>query len=573
MSDVPAASERETEPESIANKRRMNEQYSPCDIPCKKHRSASPLSAANGGTTSSHSVAGHHTSPITARTNGTALSWDEDPYAINPEVTILLLDHYFQDVNNATYCMLPRHHFMRWVRTYPHKCQKERLVLYAMLAVGSIFAEDQHLAFGKQCAYIVTEALQSLQGRLNLSVVQSRLLLSLFHFAKGVNKLSLDFMGSGISAAMQLGFNRESGCADDGETQRNEFVLSPEQMVECKRRTMWSAFLMDRYCGSTSTLINPQDVFIRLPCLDDTYEHGLKSNAPHYNNGIIDPEMATVTATSPISPMAWLILVAAVWGDVVTFTYRSVHRSPLAYAEEYEKFHERTHAALQAWVSRLPEQLQFSQANVEQSIKGGYAGLYVSMHSLYHLSYVKMSRFVRHALIPNSSITRNIREAQRHSRDLLQVMNTLRTAKWDMATREGHLASFSFTTSFAGYAILTAIDVVGAGGLDSNLKTTLDLISCGTECLRELARYWNSAADQNKACEKRFYQIQNVLKHPITAQSGCWLGREWGVQTPLEREFGLEDDCIYGAHARVYFDALKDVANGEIATNGHLHGI
>lgn len=451
---------------------------------------------------------------------------------------------------------------MHWLRTRPQKCQNERVVLYAMLAVGSIFAEDTYSAIGKQCASIVTDALQSRQGRFGMCIIQARLLLGLYNFARGANELGWDQIGSGINAATYLAYQTEQGCAKEDSERTREFGFTNEQLIECKRRTLWSAFLMDRYCGGKSTVINPKDVYLRLPSLDDSFERGWKSEAPFYNNNIVDPANTALTASSPISPMAWLILAAAIWGDVVNFIYRGVYRSPLMYEEEYEKFYEQTHTALQGWSSRLPEQLQFSPANIERSIKGGYAGPYVSMHILYHLSCVKMNRFVRHSLI-SKSIARNIRATHRHSHELLRIISALRATKWDMAEKGGHIAPFSLTTPFAGYAILAAIDVVGAGGLDSNLKGTLDLICCGLECLRELARCWNSARDQHKACEKRYYQIQNVLKHPFTARSGCWLGREWGVHSSLEQEFAQEDDCIYGSNDRAYFDALKDdVPNG-----------
>lgn len=554
----------------MANKRRAMDEQSPSGVPSKKHRSASPVYGMNGNAPPPTTMPHQHTSPTMPSAPSRSLSRGVDPFAVEPEVTLQVLDHFFQDVNNATYGMFPRHHFMQWVRGCPEKSQNEKLLLYAMLAIGSIFAEDTHAAFGQQCAHVAADALQHTQGRYSMAVVQGRLLLGLFHFAKEASEVGWDYIGAGVDAALYLQYNTEDGCSrnDTSANARSEFGLSAEQLLECKRRTLWSAFMMDRYCGNRSTLVNPKDIFLRLPCLDDSFERGLKSEAPHYDNGIIDPAKANVTPASPISPMGWLCLMTAIWGDVVDFVYRAPHRSPVTYKEEYERFYEQTAAALQNWSARLPEQLKSSRANVERSIKGAYAGPYVSMHILYHLCWVKMNRFVRHSLVP-SLITRNIRATHHHSHELLQVLSTLRAAKWDMAEKDGHIASFSFTTPFAGYAILAAIDVVGAGGLDTHLKSTLDLISCGLESLRELARYWNSARDQDKACEKRYYQIHNVLKHPFTARSGCWLGREWGVHSSLEKEFSEEDDCIYGADDRMYFDALReDGPNGRSPSAG-----
>ncbi|KAK4501369.1 hypothetical protein PRZ48_007177 [Zasmidium cellare] len=551
------------EPDPV-NKRRQVEEPSP-GVPAKKHRSASPMMAMNGSTApvvnGTNGVNGmhHQVSPVLPRSPGKVVSIEEDPFSMEPQMTVHLVERYFAAVNNSTYCIFPPHHFMRWLTAYPRKCQNERMVLYAMIALGSVFADGQYAGYGKHCAGIATDAALAKASRLSMPLVQTRLILGLYQFAKGAYSSAWDYVGSGINAATYLRFHTEAGCKDDNEPvqkERNEFALSKEQLIECKRRTLWSGFLMDRYCGAAHSLINPQDIFIQLPCTDETYERGLVSKAPFYNNGIIDPSQAIITPSSDISPMGWLTLVAAKWGDVVNYISRAVHRSPMSYEEAYEQFYEKTRAALQDWKACLPEYLQLSQANIERSIHEGYVGPLTSMHVLYHLSFLKMNRFVRHECI-SKSIARNVLATHRHAHELLQVLSFLGNAK-EALQRKGHHTELTLTTPFVGYAVLAAVDVVGAGGLDSNLKTTLDLINCGLQSLRELGGYWDSARDQHKACEKRYYQIHNVLKHPFTAHSGCWLGREWGVDSSLEREFKPEDDCIYGVSSRHYFDALKD---------------
>ncbi|CAK4034841.1 transcription factor C6 like [Lecanosticta acicola] len=568
-------SARETESADVSSKRRTLEEPSPSGLPTKRHRSASPV-GAQSGVGAMHVNGTHQVSPIMPRSPGKVLAWEEDPFALEPEMTMHLLDLFFAYVNNATYGIFPRHHFMRWVTSYAEKCQNERTVLYALMAVGSIFADDRYSGVGKHCAQVANEALLSKIGRFSMSLAQTRLLLGLYHFAKGANNVACDYVSSGINVAVYLRLHTERGCFEEEtavEKSRNEFAFTKEQLVECKRRTMWTCFLMDHYCGATHNLMNSQDIFIRLPCTEDTFECGLASNAPQFDNGITDPATTILTPSSAVSPMAWLVLIAAIWGNVYSFTHRATHRSASTYESEYEKFYEETRANLENWAARLPEALQLTKTNVEGSVQRGYGGPFISMHVLYHLAWLKMNRFARHEHIPKS-IARNVRTAHRHAHELLQVMSLFRAAKWEIMDKEGHQASFLFTMPFAGYAILAAIDVIGAGGLDSNLTATLDLISCGLDCLRELGRYWDSARDQEKACEKRYYQIHNVLKHPFTARSGCWLGREWGVHSSLEREFALEDDCIYGVSDRDYFDALKDdTVNGRAPNGNGLRGI
>ena len=114
--------------------------------------------------------------------------------------------------------------------------------------------------------------------------------------------------------------------------------------------------------------------------------------------------------------------------------------------------------------------------------------------------------------------------------------------------------------------ILSAIDVAGAGGPDSTLGRTLDLMSSGLECLQESAKSWNAAKSRFSESQRRFYGIQNILTRPFKAGGGAWLGREWGMKDKLEKEFSWEHDCIYptrsdeleDGYSRIYFDAFKE---------------
>ena len=495
----------------------------------------------------------------------TFMQWDDDPYAVDADLTMHLVDLYFAHINNATYCMYPRNHFLHWMKNYPSKCQNERMMLYAILAAGSIFADDTLSGFGKQCARIAGDAVSSQVGRFNMAMAQTEMLLGLYHFARGSTNVALDLLGSAIRTVICMRLHTEKGCLDSkvSESQsRVEFVLSWEQLAECKRRTFWSVFLMDRYCGTNMCMIKPEDTFVRLPCTDDMYDRSIASDAPYFANGIIDPSLSILTPASPLCAMAWLVLVAAIWGDVVDFLARAPHRAASAYGEGYSLFYNETWNRLQGWYTRLPAHLQYSEANLDQSIQQAYAGTFISMHTLYHLSQMKLNRYLRHSLVPQL-VSRNIRVAHSHSHQMLQMMNSLRTARRGISTpAEGQPPAFLFSTQFPGYATLSAIDIVGAGDWEPNFGTTINEIEGALDCLRELSTYWRSSKEQLRACEKKFYQIKNIVTYPAKARSGAWLGQRWGTEKSIDQEFGDENDCIYGLgdsnEAKwMYFDALQ----------------
>ena len=351
--------------------------------------------------------------------------------------------------------------------------------------------------------------------------------------------------------------------------------MTGAQLAECKRRTFWSALFMDRSCGATTCEIKPEDIFIRLPCTDDMYERGVPSDAPYLSNGIIDPSESIITAASPIAPMAWLIIVAVLWGNVVGSTFRAWHRAPATYGDAYNAFYDETSQLLQGWRSRLPPHLQYSEANLDLSIQQGYAGTFISMHTLYHFAQIKMNRYLRHTAMPDL-VRRNLEAAHEHAHELLQLMGSVQNARRAISSpAEGQPISFTLSTPFPGYATLAAIDITSAGGWESGLQPTMQEIEGGLTCLGELSTYWASAGHQLKACQKRYYQIKNIMQRR-PSQEGAWLGKKWGMEKPLEQEFeDPEYDCVWGlgdsdAALKMYFETLKKDESSTKAQPGGL---
>nr|POE72851.1 putative transcriptional regulatory protein [Quercus suber] len=572
----------DVETEYNRKRRSRDEPSSPATV-AKKHRSISPvLNGKTASPTINHLMSDGSTvgRPRPTERSRHMYAWEEDPFNTEPETTLYLLDSYLMHVNNATICMFPRNAFWHWVKTDMHKSAREVMVLHAVLAVGSIFADDRYAVVGKRHCHIAADALAAAANVSDLFGVQTRLLLALFYSAKDSESMAWEYTGAAVRAATNndLRLNVEDEAAEEQRcktdpgalTQANvhansHFSFSRQQYQECKRRTFWACFLKDRFGAGTLCAINLQDIHLRLPSTDHMYEHSIRSEAPYYNNGIVEPLDASISATSPVCAVGWLVQVAAIWGDVLNFTNRSVHRGNSTYRESYDSFYSETEMRMQDWVSRLPEYLHYSPKNLEQSIRGDYADTFISMHAVYHFIHMKLNRYVRHAAV-RDVIARNIRAAVRHARELLAVMTALRSTICErISPLTGQRCDFIPTTAFIGNITLAAIDIAGAGGLDTSLASTLEDIEGGLGCLIILARCWTSARTQHRESQKRYYQIQNMVHQPYKARGGCWLGREWGMMDPLERDFEAKDDCIYGATEdsgkpnEIYFNALKSV--------------
>lgn len=355
-----------------------------------KHRAFRPNSVATSGDMSVHSIdsdwseSANNQDPDDLRRGShhdqLAMQWEQDPFDTDPRLTKHLLELYFLHAGRATYGMFPRRPFLTWVETNREKDQDHLMLIYSVLALGSVFSTDaEHRGAGKWYASVAAYAMEKRFGRFTLQLCQSRLMLGLYHFARGKSQEAWDYCGAGLRALSALKLNSESGIQDLPETVADmPYGFDRSTLEECCRRTFWSGFLMDvsstaftasttpnlihqqRYngfCGGTLCVINIEDTFLRLPCLESTFEEAAPCHSPMFNFEILNRQ---AYSGPPLGHMAYLILISTIWGDVVTFTSRAVHRSDASYEQVYETFYAKTHERLEAWLAMLPANLRVS---------------------------------------------------------------------------------------------------------------------------------------------------------------------------------------------------------------------
>lgn len=228
----------------------MKPQYKPGrDSASKKHESSTRATMAlwesTGENMSMHSF-----------------DWANDPYQVDPEITMHYLETYFMHINAATYRLFPRKLFLDWVKGETVKSPDDLMLIYTLLAMGSIFssrAERKHEGslFGK----IARFAVERNHGNYSLQLIQSRLLLAFYHFSMGDAHKAWDYGGMGFRVVSGLRLNVEDGITDIGDDDILEYGLNRHAVEECRRRTFWAAYIMD---VSLSTLLIVPSVLIML---------------------------------------------------------------------------------------------------------------------------------------------------------------------------------------------------------------------------------------------------------------------------------------------------------------------
>lgn len=298
-------------------------------------------------------------------------------------------------------------------------------------------------------------------------------------------------------------------------------------------------------------MLQAEDINLRLPCVEQTYEDGTPSQAPFYKDFMND-------TTNTSEPVAQTICIASLWQRVVEFTYRSSRNHSTTYAQSYESFYEDCQKASTNWTNHLPPHLQYSQKNLLASLQTGQIGNFLVMHVLHHMSQLKAARMIYHRLLPARVITRSIRAANLHASQLLKVVCDVGLAKTQFSGNSTGVADLM--SPFIAFSITFAIDTLGAGGPIEDLAIITTTLSSAVAILQDISQFCMPAKSQAKKAETRLAQIEAVSSHTNGHRnfSRDEDDRSWGVADPMELHFPLAQDVVYGVPASTLTASLLE---------------
>ena len=485
--------------------------------------------------------------------------WDQDPFEFDERMTEYYLDQYFTKVNYSTYGMFPKGLFMKWVQQCRQKTSWDKMLLYAMLANGTIFAitPERH-ADGKTFSSIAHRIIAESAGVFNLQVVQTRLILALYDFSQGKASEAWDFMGAAVRAACGMKLNVEEGILNVKDHQILDYGLDKATLIECRRRTFWSVYIMDRFngfCSGHVAILHNEDCLLRLPCNEQKFEQGTIPLTPFFDNRKIDLQQFACNDPTSLGMMAYLVQIASIWGEVLARAYRSRYQPASAWGASFEKFYQQTIERLEAWQQSLGAHLTSSMGNIDNASQSGHLGTYGALHTLYHCTMMKLNRYARHDRMQPQHIDRNVKCAYEHACKTLDMMKAI--AKRQRSIKGGNFG-FAISSPFTGFALLTAIDILTATGSMADLlnpeSRSIELLVGGIAVMTELSEQYSSAKAQLKLVEDRFEDLMaTVQSHEAPAQTRVIA---FFARDPLEVTFGLDHDLVYALPRMRYLQAL-----------------
>ena len=156
------------------------------------------------------------------------------------------VESYMAHVNDGLYHIFPSARFVLWLKSCPSKSTEDKMLLYAMMALGAVFsARPDRLMALRRYSRVARFAAMKSQYALSLQLAQSHLILGILYYATGSLVGSWDSIGAAARVVSGLRYNVEAGGVIVDQSQISSYGLHVQALIECRRRTFWVAFILE----------------------------------------------------------------------------------------------------------------------------------------------------------------------------------------------------------------------------------------------------------------------------------------------------------------------------------------
>ena len=499
---------------------------------------------------------------------GDPMKLEIDPYTLDTDLCQYYLDQYFNHVNNNNIYVFPRKLFIHWVKHNRKKSLWDNMMLYAMLALGTIFATNREReTHGKLFAKVAHKAESAIRGKFTLQAIQTRLILAMYNFARGNNGKAWDFSGAAVRCASGMKLTREEDLADP-RSDSKIYDLPRHVLLECKRRTFWATLIFDQlvaFCTGHEPCHIP-DYYLRLPCEDAKYEEGNIPNTPLHglisrsSNSHHDPSQ------NEVGTMGQLIRALALWVDVIGFVTQMRYKSSDEVDTLAESFHATMMHRFDEFRRQMPSHLRYEEDTQESYRQGeenaryanrrGQLGGFAGMHIMFFCAVMRVNRHVFSQKAHWQRRTRNINDAYLAAVQTLRLVEKMAEQK-SQGQRQDIASSVS--TPFVGYAIICAVDVLTSVGSLSDFvgqySEYMGRISASITALEQMKPHWKNTDQQLQLITDRYMSIMNATRSSMGTGKSLFY-----ASMPIEGKHLFGRDILYSSSRR---HILRSLGKGE----------
>ncbi|ETN42722.1 uncharacterized protein HMPREF1541_01880 [Cyphellophora europaea CBS 101466] len=496
--------------------------------------------------------------------NDRTFSPNVDPFSCDPQMTMHYIGSFLTNFNGNLYQIFPTDKFVAWLQNAAAKSSSDMLLMYTMMAFGTIFAaapsveERQHDR--DVFLRIVDEAMNRQSSRPSLQMVQSLVLLSLLRFSRGQLEESRELCTSAMRLGTDIGLSRERI-----ESVEPYFGLDAHTSDECRRRTFWVAYIVDtllQYYVAWQGRPISVDCKLQVPCSQTQYDDGSIPQLPVAEFHGLDPH--DIPLDNGSSVLTKLVGGIAILRDIVSWVKCLKDMDVSQIQASQQDFQDQINWRLAAWKQKVTG---MTQAEEDRKLAEGKKVDPDELLIVYHLGKMVLHRHVRHEFMTRQQVEMNCREVRSHAYALLQLLHTLHErSNFDERTP-------LTACPVAGYAAFVAVDIITAAGsmssvLESSAEdiydglhhermdtgahdTFMDLVPTASEALVNLGQYWDTARRQGELVTSRFQTVLMAAKTGSSSQKAAYF-----IRNSFCSPFGMDMDVIYGITKLALFKAL-----------------
>lgn len=219
----------------------------------------------------------------------------EEPYP-NPEIMNKLVEQYFE----TSHCCYPFLNKRKFLSQFGMGRVKPYL-LYAILMTGAYLSDSPLFHLQEQMYQRCAKYLQKAENKgfgeeiLNIEFVQATLLMAIYENGSGSFGRAWLMVGKVVKAAHQNNLHDIETLVATGRDRKNQFVdVSDEVLLEEKRRTFWTVYILDKYCSAGSGWpcgIREDEIKTTLPLSDGTYGMNIAGKSVPFFTVLESPEL------------------------------------------------------------------------------------------------------------------------------------------------------------------------------------------------------------------------------------------------------------------------------------------
>ena len=486
-------------------------------------------------------------------------AWRTDPYVSDPSSINATISQFFANIEGTMVLkFLPEDAFKAWVvRSVNRKSSEDSMLLYSILAVGvALSGGPKHIAFEyAQVAHYAQKqvAVDSVQ------LVQSRILLAVYYASvlQLCECTELTSAAAGTAACMQL--NLELDQSNEAALPVFPIGLNKAAYAEVRRRTFWSLFMLERLNGMFPerwTMLDAEDIFIRLPGDSESFEKQNESRMPTFNP--YESSFRNVKATD-FEPRSYLVEMAHIWSNCQAEMYRMSRRSqPAGKAIEAMQ---RLIGKLLDWQNALPDGLLFGTSNLESACSAGNASAFLTMHLLQNHALIKINRYRHEAdQLPSRIRADNLKQCCDSASNILEMSRSL-----DQLLRVKPVVLRAPPPMMA-VVVTEAVDVLTARAALSRLGEITEITRTAKTLIESMDSVWEESRRHREAIDKRLRKLVAIRdrgSQPTNPTDGYRVlsgstdnrdeeGRLWQFADPIETLYPKGMDIVYnyGAEER-----------------------